>query len=97
MSWILFSSVAYLLVELIVSELSVEPCLELLWKCLFLVFFFFFNEMLLIYQKRKVFFFSFGMEFFSCCLRDGHWMHMPDVDRVWNGNLLLDLITLPIP
>ena len=53
--------------------------------------------MLLIYQKRKVFFFSFGMEFFSCCLRDGHWMHMPDVDRVWNGNLLLDLITLPIP
>ena len=28
-SWILFSSVAYLLVELIVSELSVEPCLEL--------------------------------------------------------------------
>ena len=37
------------------------------------------------------------MEFFSCCLRDGHWMHMPDVDRVWNGNLLLDLITLPIP
>ena len=43
--------------------------------------------MLLIYQKRKVFFFPFGMEFFSCCLRDGHWMHMPDVDRVWNGNL----------
>ena len=22
---------------------------------------------------------------------------MPDVDRAWNGNLLLDLITLPIP
>ena len=81
-----------LLVELIVSELSVEPCHQL-WRILF---FFFFNEILLIYQKREVLF-SFGMEFFSCCLRDGHWMHLPDVDRIWNGNLLLDLITLPIP
>ena len=57
---------------------------------------FYFNEILLIYQKREVLF-SFGMEFFSCCLRDGHWMHMPDVDRVWKGNLLLGLITFPYP